>query len=70
MLVSVSELKTNPGKYIDIANHEVVYITKNGKKVAELTGTNTDKVANLKRIFGILPPDVDVDKVRMERLND
>lgn len=68
MLISLSELKTNPGKYVEIANKEAVYITKNGKRVAKLTGTNADKVAGIKRLFGILPPDTDLDEARMERL--
>ncbi len=68
MLISISELKVNPGKYVDIANKEPVYITKNGKKVAKLTGTNADKVAGIKRLFGILPPETDLDEARMERL--
>ncbi len=81
MLVSISELKTNPGKYVEIANNEVVYITKNGKKVAMITGTETDKphntykkmdkkekVAAIKKLFGILSPDVDLEQARLERI--
>ncbi len=68
MLVSLSELKANPGKYVEIANKEVVYITKNGKKVATLTGTNMDIVAEVKQLFGILPPNVDLEKSRLERI--
>ncbi len=68
MIISLTELKINPGKYVDIANREAVYITKNGKKVAKLTGANVDKVAGIKRLFGILPPETDLDAARMERL--
>ena len=68
MVISLSELKVNPGKYVDIANREAVYITKNGKRVAKLTGTTADKVAGLQKLFGILPPDVDLDEARRERL--
>ncbi len=68
MVISLSELKINPGKYVDIANREVVYITKNGRRVAKLTGTTADKVAGMKRLFGILPPETDPDAARMERL--
>lgn len=70
MIISLSELKVNPGKYVDLANKEVVFITKNGKKVAKLTGASAEKVAGVKRLFGILSPDVDVDKARAERLGD
>ncbi len=68
MVISLSELKVNPGKYVDIANREAVYITKNGKRVAKLTGATVDKVAGMKRLFGILPPATDLDEARMERL--
>lgn len=70
MLVTISELKMNPGKYIEIAATEPVYITKNGKKVAKLTGAKEEKVAAVKRLFGILPSDVTLEQARMERLND
>jgi prevent-host-death family protein len=69
-LVSLSELKTNPGKYVEMANQEPVYITKNGKKVAKLTGTKADKVAGLKRLFGILPAETNLDEARLERLRE
>ncbi len=68
MLVPLSELKINPGKYVDIANKETVYITENGKKVAKLTGTTADKVAGIKKLFGILPAESDLDEARTERL--
>ncbi len=68
MLISLSELEVNPAKYVDIANREAVYITRNGKKVAKLTGANIDKVEGIKRLFGILPPETDLDEARAERL--
>jgi antitoxin (DNA-binding transcriptional repressor) of toxin-antitoxin stability system len=37
-------MEANPAKYVDIANEEAVFITKNGKKVAKITGTSHDKV--------------------------
>lgn len=69
MLITISDLKTDPGKYVEIAGKEVVYITQNGKKVAKLMGTNSDKAAGIKSLFGILPPDTDLDQARRERLN-
>jgi uncharacterized protein (UPF0254 family) len=68
MLISLSELQVDPGKYVDIASREAVHITKDGRKVATLTGTGIDKVAGIKRLFGILPPETDLDEARMERL--
>ncbi len=69
MKITLTELKKNPGKYVEAANLEPVYITKNGKKVAKLTGTNADRVAKMETILGIIPHDVDLEKSRLERLN-
>lgn len=68
MLISLSELKTNPGKYVALADEQDIYITKNGKKVAKLTSVRPDKVASARSLFGILPGDVDFEEAREERL--
>ncbi|MCC8166338.1 MAG: type II toxin-antitoxin system Phd/YefM family antitoxin [Planctomycetes bacterium] len=70
MDITLTELKRNPGKYIDAANSEPIYITKNGKRVAKLTGTNAERVAKMETIFGIIPHDVDLKKSKLERLHD
>jgi prevent-host-death family protein len=69
MVITLTELKKNPGKYVDAANEEPVYVTKNGRTVAKITGTCADKVAEMERFFGILSPDTDLDEARMERLH-
>jgi len=68
MLVSLSALKINPGKFVAMADQQDIYITKNGKRVAKLTSARQDKMAATKALFGILPSDVDLDSVREERL--
>ncbi|MCL1926777.1 MAG: type II toxin-antitoxin system Phd/YefM family antitoxin [Syntrophorhabdaceae bacterium] len=68
MLVSLSELKTNPGKYVAMASRQDIYITKNGKRVAKLTSAKQDKVASAKALFGILTGDADLDNAREQRL--
>ena len=68
MLVSLSELKTNPGKYVAMADQQDIFITKNGKRVAKLTSARPDKAASAKALFGILPGDVDLNSAREERL--
>lgn len=66
--ISVSELKTNPGKYVTMAQSQDIFITKNGKLIARLTTAKPDKVAAAKALFGILPNDVNLDESREERL--
>jgi prevent-host-death family protein len=68
MLVSLSELKTNPGKYVALADGQDIYITRNGKKVARLTSARPDKAACARALFGILPADADLGAAREERL--
>ena len=68
MLVSLSELKTNPGKYAAMADLQDIYITRNGKRIAKLTSARQSKTACAKALFGILPADADLDSVREERL--
>lgn len=66
--ISVSELKTNAGKYVTMAQTQDILITKNGKLIARLTTAKPDKVAAAKALFGILPSNVDVDETKEERL--
>ncbi len=66
--ISVSELKTNAGKYVAMAQSQDIFITKNGKLIARLTTAKPDKVAAAKALFGILPSDVNIDEAREDRL--
>lgn len=66
--ISVSELKTNAGKYVAMAQSQDIFITKNGKLIARLTTAKPDKVAAAKALFGILPSDVNLDEAREDRL--
>ena len=77
MQISVSELKTNVGRFIDLADQQDVYITKNGKQVAKIVSTKRDRVAEMQSLFGIakLPSeyddphyDPDYKKLRDERV--
>ena len=68
MQVTVSELKANTGKFIDLAQLQDIFITKNGKQVAKIVSTKIDKVAAMKSIFGIIPSDADLNHAKGERL--
>lgn len=69
MEITLNDLKKDPGKYIDAANIEPVYITRNGKQVAKITGSIEAKMAEVEKFFGILSPETDLDEARKERLN-
>lgn len=68
MRISVSELKTNAGKYVAMAGEQDIFITKNGKEIAKLTGVTKDRVASMKDLFGILPTTATIEEAREERL--
>lgn len=68
MLVSLTELKTNPGKYVALADMQDIYITRNGKRIARITSAKPDKRLSAKALLGILPADVDLAEAREERL--
>ena len=68
MQVSVAELETNAGKYVELAETQDIFITKNGRQVAKIVSAEIDKVAAMRSIFGVIPSDADLDKVRAERL--
>ncbi|MDR3049016.1 MAG: type II toxin-antitoxin system prevent-host-death family antitoxin [Elusimicrobiota bacterium] len=70
MQVTLTELKTNTGKYVALADSEDIFITKNGKKIAKITSAKMDKITSAKALFGIIPNDIDLDSSRMERLNE
>jgi len=77
MVVALSELKINVGKYVNLSKNQDIFITRNGKLVAKIVGTNRSRVAEMKSLFGIakLPDeyrnpdhDPDYEKLRNERV--
>ncbi len=70
MSITATELKTNLGKYLMLAETEDVYITKNGKIVAKLSNPNQSRVEIAKSLFGILPADVTLEESKQERLDN
>lgn len=68
MQITVEELTTNPDLYLNLLDEKDVFITRNGKSIAKLTGIKP-KQSIADSLFGILPADIDLDKARMERLS-
>lgn len=71
--ISVSELKTNTGKYVTMAKDQDILITKNGKVVAKLVTAKVDKREAFKHFMSLFPEnglDLDPDKIREERLRE
>jgi antitoxin (DNA-binding transcriptional repressor) of toxin-antitoxin stability system len=70
MSITATELKLNLGKYLLLAETEDIYITRNGKVVAKLSNPYQDRVDMAKSLFGILPPDVSLEEIQKERLDN
>ena len=70
MTITATELKTNLGKYIKIAEKEKVMITKNGKIITMLCPPNAeDKLSSLKSLKGITADNpISLDDIKSERL--
>lgn len=69
MSITATELKANLGKYLQMAETEDIYITRNGKMVARLTAPYKNKREIAESLFGIIPADITLEEAREERLS-
>ena len=69
MSITATELKSNLGKYLQLASKEDIYITRNGKVVARLSNPYQDRVDIANSLFGILSADKTLEESEEERLN-
>ena len=69
MSITATELKSNLGKYLMLAETEDIYITRNGKVVAKLCNTYPDRIEVAKSLFGVLSEDMTLEEAKEERLN-
>jgi prevent-host-death family protein len=78
MQVALSDLKVNVGRYVDLADTVDVIITKYGKPAAKIIRYDKEpwymkklpeKITSIDNLFGTIPNDIDLDDVRLERLN-
>ena len=53
MIITVTALRKNLSKYLDMANAEDILITKNGKIIAQLSQPPLDKNSILESLIGI-----------------
>lgn len=68
MVITATELKYNLGKYLKLVDKEDISIKKNGKLVAILSNPNKDKFGILQNLKGIIPSNIDENKIKSERL--
>lgn len=70
MTITATEFKTNFGKYLDAVTKEDIYITKNGKIIAQLTIPQINKIAILDKLVGFAETkeQIDIKEIKEERL--
>lgn len=69
MSITATELKLNLGKYLQLAESEDIYITRNGKVIAKLSNPYQNRVDAVKSLLGVLPAEMTLEESREERLN-
>lgn len=69
MSITATELKLNLSKYLQLAESEDIYITRNGRVVAKLTNPYQNRVDAVKSLLGVLPADISLEEAREERLS-
>ena len=70
MQISVEEFAKEPERYINLAQNHEIGIARDGKKVALLSSSETPRQKAVKKLLkmkGILPPDINLEKIREER---
>ena len=71
MTITATELKTNLGKYLDMAQEEDILISKNGHIVAKLGNPFQEKMEMAASLFGILEGnEMTIEEARARRLED
>lgn len=68
MIVNSTEVQNNFGKYLELAEDQEIVITRNGQPVARLVGVNNAVQFLSDSLVGLIPPDVNEDSMREERL--
>ena len=55
MQITATELKTNIGRYLVLAEKQDIVVTKNNRPIAKLTNVQEDKISILDSLIGIIP---------------
>lgn len=69
MIITATELKTNIGKYLQLAETQDIIITKNNKPIVKLTSLSENKLELLDSLVGIIKDDgYTLDDAKKDRL--
>ncbi|NLB72523.1 MAG: type II toxin-antitoxin system Phd/YefM family antitoxin [Firmicutes bacterium] len=69
MIITATELKTNIGKYLRLAQTQDIIVTKNNKPIVKLTSIRENKLDILDSLVGIIEDDgYTIEDARRDRL--
>ena len=68
MTITATQLKNDLSKYLQLAESEDVFITKNGRVMCKLSSPYVDKMAIVESLVGILKSDVTIEEGKEERI--
>ena len=69
MQITATELKTNMGRYLVLAEKQDIVVTKNNRPIARLTNVQEDKISILDSLIGIIPDNgFTIEDAKDERL--
>jgi prevent-host-death family protein len=68
MVITATELKSNLGKYLELAASEDILISKNGQITAKLSNPFAERLDTARSLIGILPSSVTAKEARDARL--
>lgn len=69
MSITATELKNHLSAYLLLSATEDIYITKNGKVIAKLTGPFQNRVDTVNSLYGSIPSEMTSEEAQEERLN-
>lgn len=70
MIITISELKANIGRYMDAAGAEEILVTRKGRVIARILPPVNDKMAALHSLIGAAKGvDMTLEEIRSERLD-
>jgi len=68
MFASSTDVKNRFGMYLEMAAGQDIIITRNGAAIAKLVGINAKEKSMSEQLRGIIPPDVDEEAIKAERM--
>lgn len=70
LTITMTELKENLSKYVNIARTEDVAVSMNGRIIVHLVNPHENRVREMESLFGCIPAETDADRILEDRMDD